>query len=607
MKRSNGLRVTVSAVLAGSAAMLVGGAMPASAAASGVSATDMTNGTTAPDLVNSLVGGGVTVSNISYTGAGVAAGAFAGGTGASLGFDSGIVMGSGLVQSPGSPIACGDPKGVEGPNLCPGNTGQNNTAGDADLDVFSGFQTSDAAVLEFDFVPQEGNVQFQYVFSSDEYNEFANTQFNDTFAFLVNGANCALVPNTNLPVSINTINGGNPGGDPTPHNQAYYRDNAGGGVVDTEMDGLTTVLTCQANVNQGQTNHMKLAIADASDDVLDSNVFIKAGSLQSLKPTSTTYSGGFGVQYSDPLTLSGTLLDTGGSPLAISGKQLDFTLGTQTASASPTDATGSASTSLVVTQTPGSVATVGTSFAGDSVYAASSDSDPFSISKENCVLTMAPTILSSATGPTVITATLGEPDTSLGDRSNKTVSFSGLNASNNPVGPFIGTTDSSGNVSASANLGAGAYSFQASFAGDGYYLPCATASDTLVTVSGPQSKATGGGFITNGTGRTSFGFNVQSQVAGLQGQIQIRPPAKARFHGNVVLTLTGSGSQAQWTGTGRWNGVSGHRYTVAVVDNGTSGKKGDTISIVIKNPAGTQTVFSTAGAQPLKGGNIVVH
>ena len=45
------------------------------------------------------------------------------------------------------------------------------------------------------------------------------------------------------------------------------------------MDGLTTVLTCSANVNANQTNHMKLAIADGSDSVLDSNVFIKEGSL----------------------------------------------------------------------------------------------------------------------------------------------------------------------------------------------------------------------------------------------------------------------------------------------------------------------------------------
>ena len=44
------------------------------------------------------------------------------------------------------------------------------------------------------------------------------------------------------------------------------------------MDGLTTVLTCSAPVNPGVTNHMKLAIADASDSRYDSNVFLRAGS-----------------------------------------------------------------------------------------------------------------------------------------------------------------------------------------------------------------------------------------------------------------------------------------------------------------------------------------
>ena len=53
------------------------------------------------------------------------------------------------------------------------------------------------------------------------------------------------------------------------------------------------------------------------------------------------------------------------------------------------------------------------------------------------------------------------------------------------------------------------------------------------------------------------------------------------------------------------NGVS-YTFTVSVVDNGTSGKNGDTISILIKSPA-SATVFTTGGPLPLKGGNIVVH
>ncbi len=53
--------------------------------------------------------------------------------------------------------------------------------------------------------------------------------------------------------------------------------------IDSQMDGLTVVLTCTATVNAGQTNHMKLSIADANDDALDSAVFLQAGSLTSLQ------------------------------------------------------------------------------------------------------------------------------------------------------------------------------------------------------------------------------------------------------------------------------------------------------------------------------------
>jgi hypothetical protein len=100
---------------------------------------------------------------------------------------------------------------------------------------------------------------------------------------------------------------------------------------------------------------------------------------------------------------------------------------------------------------------------------------------------------------------------------------------------------------------------------------------------------------------------VIQDVTGLHGQLQVRVKnGKDRFHSTSVLTLNSSGNSGTWTGTGRWDGVDGYTFTVSVVDNGTSGKKGDTISIVIKSPTNV-TVFSTSGPQPLKGGNIVVH
>jgi hypothetical protein len=232
---------------------------------------------TPTQLANALVGSGVTVSNVTYTGANVAGGLFTGGTGI-IGFGDGVVLGSGNIAN------------VTGPNVDDGITTVNGTAGDASLDALvAPFTTNDASVLEFDFVPDADKVFFEYVFASDEYNEYVNSSFDDVFGFFVNGTNCAVVGTDR--VSINTINNGNPfGSDPKSHPELYRNNDLqdGGGSINTEMDGLTVVLTCEASVVPNATNHMKLAIADTSDFVLDSNVFIKEGSLSTTPPSGST-------------------------------------------------------------------------------------------------------------------------------------------------------------------------------------------------------------------------------------------------------------------------------------------------------------------------------
>ena len=355
----------------------------------------------------------------------------------------------------------------------------------------------------------------------------------------------------------------------------------------------------------------------AGDDTIKATFTDTAGSLQtataqkhwtsvSAKSTSTTYTGGASVQYSDSVALSGTLLDTSGAPIGIAGKQLDFTLGTQSASASPTDASGQASTSLIVTQTPGSVTTVATAFAGDGTYSASNDSDPFVINKEDCTLAYTGDTLVNASIMTNLSAQFGELDATHGDWTNKTITFT-VTDSASVVQTFTAVTNAAGVASVPVALGPNVYGVGVSFAGDGFYLPCASAADTLVTVGAASEKITGGGWISQGVGHTNFGFNVISDVTGLHGQLQVRVRnGKDRFHSTSILTLVSSGNSGTWTGTGRWDGVDGYTFTVAVVDNGTSGKKGDTISIVIKSPTNV-TVFTTSGPQALKGGNIVVH
>jgi len=252
----------------------------------GLVVSDLNHGVTTQDLANLLVGSAVTVSNVTYIGSPRSAGTFSGGL-SILTFDSGLILDSGAVQT-----VSGDPPcsvGVEGPNTCHefagpdswSNSSDFGLPGDPDLTMLSGNPTFDATVLEFDFVPQFSTVQFKYVFSSEEYSDYSNTPFNDVFAFYINGVNTAIVPGTGEPVSINTINNGNDnGGDSTPHHPELFVDNVRPTVtIDTQMDGLTVVLTCSATVIPGEVNHMKLAISDASDGIFDSAVFIQARSL----------------------------------------------------------------------------------------------------------------------------------------------------------------------------------------------------------------------------------------------------------------------------------------------------------------------------------------
>ncbi len=276
----------------------------------GIVTTNLNSGLTQEDLVNTLLGEGVAVSNITLTGANIAAGAFTGGEGI-LGFENGIILSSGNISF------------VAGPNEFDDVTAINDLAGDPDLDALvPGFKTFDATVLEFDFVPETEIIQFEYVFTSDEYNEFVNTEFNDVFGFFVNGENIALIPGTTTPVAINNINNGNPFGT-NASNPEYYINNDlsdGGGEINTEMDGLTTVLTATADVNPDETNHIRMAIADAGDWALDSNVIIRAESFVSprltLEPESATNNVG------ETHTLTATFVDENDTPIA--GENITF-------------------------------------------------------------------------------------------------------------------------------------------------------------------------------------------------------------------------------------------------------------------------------------------
>ncbi len=276
--RYEGLRNTVAR-----AALLVMLVDARSGLASG-SNPDETVDTGASDaaIAQALVGPGVEISNVVYTGPSHGRGTFIFTNPAVIGTGQGVILSS------------GDARDVVGPNTSDSFSTDWTNPGDADLDVLAGFPTFDAAVLEFDFTPAANQVTFQYAFGSDEYPEWVSTPYNDVFAFFINGTNCALVRQVAgdplapfVPVAINNINDSNPVLDPPPppmrpdlFRPNYFSD-AGPSLLDLELDGITRIITCQAPVNPGTSNHMKLAIADASDGIYDSAVFIEAGSLVS--------------------------------------------------------------------------------------------------------------------------------------------------------------------------------------------------------------------------------------------------------------------------------------------------------------------------------------
>jgi len=245
----------------------------------GLVVQDLATGITPGQLAQSILSGsGVTVSNVQYSGVPHSAGTFTTTTPGILGFSSGIVLSSGDIAS------------VVGPNLSDATSTDNQLGGDPDLQaIIPNHVVNDACVLEFDFTTsalapnQTGSVTFNFVFSSEEYNEWVNTAFNDVFGFFLNGHNIALLQDLSTPVTIDNVNGGNPyGPPPNGSHPNEFRNNDlddGGGFIDTEMDGLTITLTAFGNITGPGPHHIKLAIADAGDFVYDSNVFIQGSSL----------------------------------------------------------------------------------------------------------------------------------------------------------------------------------------------------------------------------------------------------------------------------------------------------------------------------------------
>jgi hypothetical protein len=241
---------------------------------------------TADQAVQSLLGPGVTYSNAVFTGMSQQLGQMTGNTNPNFQITEGIVIGCSDAQEvvPNffgtfiTPNISGDPDLLAVANSVPPLIGQFFTVG----------SVNNIASLEFDFVAVGDSLNFNYIFGSDEYLQWVNSQFNDVFAFFLSGpgitgsyaspaafpggsVNIAIVPQSvpPLPITISSVN--------NVINAPYYVDNGAGGIP-INLNGFTVKIAAQYDLVCGETYHIRLAIANGSDQALKSDVIIEAGS-----------------------------------------------------------------------------------------------------------------------------------------------------------------------------------------------------------------------------------------------------------------------------------------------------------------------------------------
>ncbi len=257
------------------------------------------------DLAQAIVGSGVTITNVNLNCGSVGSGLFTNGNSTNIGIDNGALLTTGRATD------------AIGPNTDPNTSFQTGNGSDPDLASLVSVSLFDACVLSFDFVANADLISVQYVFASEEYPEYVCSQFNDIFGFFVSGPNpgggnyvsqnVALIPNTSLPVAINTVNTGvvgaqgSSGGCTSLAYSNFYVNNSPGATI--EYDGFTVPFVAEVAIIPGETYTFKFAIADAADQIFDSGVFIKGESFSIFTCQAGNLSLAFADGSSSPQTL----------------------------------------------------------------------------------------------------------------------------------------------------------------------------------------------------------------------------------------------------------------------------------------------------------------
>jgi len=249
----------------------------------------VTNSLTPDQIAGQLSGEGVEISNVNVNAHPDAWGYYYS-NGTEIGSSEGLILTTGKINNAIGPNnSTGLPLVVDG--VCQNcNLFDNGFPGSALLNTAQSTLTFDAAQFQFDIVPQGDSLKFNFTFASEEYLEWVGSPFNDVFGFYISGTNVgtnvniALIPNTSQTVAINTVNH-------LTNTQFFYNNQnpLGQGV---QYDGFTVDLTAKiGNLIPCEVYTLTLVIADGSDRIYDSAVFVEKIESNPVQVITTTAGG----------------------------------------------------------------------------------------------------------------------------------------------------------------------------------------------------------------------------------------------------------------------------------------------------------------------------
>ncbi|GKY86253.1 Hint domain-containing protein [Sinisalibacter aestuarii] len=238
----------------------------------------ITTSASAMQMARTIFGEGTTVVSASYSGDNRSSGIYSNGDSVSpyvTPSDTGVMLSTGHLAdftNPASSSGWGwwsqQAEANQSGDTSTNTSGVNN---DSDFNALVGTNTYDASILDVDFIPDDDVMSLQFVFSSEEYPEYAGSIYNDIVGVWVNGQ----------PVELSIGGNTSVGGVNAASNENLYVSNTGS-QHNTEMDGFTVTMTLTMPVIPGEVNSIRIGIADVTDTNYDSTLLIAAKSAQTV-------------------------------------------------------------------------------------------------------------------------------------------------------------------------------------------------------------------------------------------------------------------------------------------------------------------------------------